>query len=621
MSDNSNSNPESTRSAAEIRQDITDYVLKHADEMPDVPGVKKFVDEHGRLTQNIAEAEERLQRLATAKDEYEPLEQRVTSCSRSLKNAEVELAKLHLPLGTAAFQAFLADDLEDHPFFADRLATHKRVQHLQQERDGLAPSADAGMAQKAKAKAQQLAVTGKIKIEEMKFGGQETEIGRKVVEEKLDESVRCNSTADILDHITKSRNRVSSNTSELQQADAARDTAKKRLCETVPLNHIEHSKSFNPEMKSCKTTVRQSKVSLSVVADSLVRGLSTCESIELPKVLAVKVDAFATAKGNARSLDLQDKSRVAQRVASRLGSSAIRWWSGLSTKGKAITVAVCGVLVVALGAMVTPDRDATTESEMSAGPPIGVDSDAAEANAESTLSAAMKKYPNGYFEKGPNGEEIKVGGDGLGSDWYFHYYLDGDGNKVSHGKGQVGANIPGQGQRGIQNYLKDNGELVVRVTSYVDGKIFAVFTLVKGDSYQKDEYRPLSVGSILHFRSLWKLTKTEKGESHEMLTDPERVKDMPPLSINRGWPIEDDFVYLDMDDILELLGPPNSSYDHVDPESSQSAFVWKQPDGAFTVVIGVRHISGLHRSLVRVNMPRNVAAMIVEDSTGNTLRE
>ena len=124
MSDNSSS-PESTRSAAAIRQDIADYVLSHADEMSEVPSVKQFVKEHGRLTTEIIEAEDRLQRLAKAKDEYGPLEQRVSTCRKALKDAEAELAKSHRPLGTAAFKAFIAGDIEDHPVFADRLAAHK----------------------------------------------------------------------------------------------------------------------------------------------------------------------------------------------------------------------------------------------------------------------------------------------------------------------------------------------------------------------------------------------------------------------------------------------------------------------------------------------------------------
>jgi hypothetical protein len=133
------SSPDTTRSASEIRQDIADYVLKQTDELSDVPSVKEFVDDHGRLTKEIAEAKERQERLAKAKEEYQPLEQRVGPCRRSLKDAETKLAKRYAPLGEAAFKALLADDIDEQPLFADRLAAHKRVQVLQAECDALLP--------------------------------------------------------------------------------------------------------------------------------------------------------------------------------------------------------------------------------------------------------------------------------------------------------------------------------------------------------------------------------------------------------------------------------------------------------------------------------------------------
>jgi chromosome segregation ATPase len=274
-----------TRSAAAIRQDIAEYVLNHADEMSEVPGVKAFVEEHGRLTKEIAEAKGRLGRLSKAKEEYEPLEQSVKSCRKTLKDAEAELAKLHRPSGKAVFQAFLAGDLEDQPLFADRLAAHKRIQELQQEHGDLTPASDAGMVQKAKAKAQQLAIAGKIKLEEMKCSGLETEIGRQVVEGELGKSVRCDSTSDQTDEIAEHRESLATCSSERREADAAREKAAKQLCKTIPLQHIENSQTFDSEMKSCKKAVRESESSLSNSTRSLTDALQDSGKAKLPDVL------------------------------------------------------------------------------------------------------------------------------------------------------------------------------------------------------------------------------------------------------------------------------------------------------------------------------------------------
>jgi hypothetical protein len=299
MSDNS-SNTENTRSAAEIRQDITDYVLKHVDEMSDVPGVKEFVEEHGRLTTEITEAEDRLQRLEKAKTEYEPLENRVTTCRKALKDGEAELAEMHRPLGTAAFQSFLDGDIEDQPLFADRLAAHKKIQELQRERDDLAPSADAGMAQKAKAKAQQLAVTGKIKYEEMKFGGLEAEIGRKAVEDKLDESVRCDSTNEHLGKIAELRKGIANSTDMVNDSEAAQEEAAKKLCKSVPMERIEGTDSLDTEITKCSKHVRASEASSDNSNRVLIAALHDVEQSTLQDPLIDLVQNFSKQNVNEK---------------------------------------------------------------------------------------------------------------------------------------------------------------------------------------------------------------------------------------------------------------------------------------------------------------------------------
>jgi WD40 repeat protein len=344
-------NPESTRSAAAIRQDIAEYVLSHEDEMSEVPGVKEFVQEHGRLTNEIAEGEERAERLAKAKEEYEPLEQRVSSCRNALKDAEAELAKLHRPLGTAAFEAFIAGDLEDQPAFADRLIAHKRVQELQQEHDDLAPAADAGLTQKAKAKAQQLAVTGKIKLEEMKCSGLETEIGRQVVNGELDDSVRCDSTSEHLRKIAERRESLSGCSSELQEADAAREKTARQLCEAVPLQHIENSKTFDTEMKKCKKTIRESELARSNSARSLADDLKELKASVLPEALNSQLQ-LSEASQHDISERIQDAGNQIRGQGHLVVSLAKRCWRGLGKRG----LIALGVAVSVLCAVVLLNR-------------------------------------------------------------------------------------------------------------------------------------------------------------------------------------------------------------------------------------------------------------------------
>lgn len=348
------SEPSDQRSATVIRQDIADYILKHGNELSDVSAVKEFTEQHGRLSKEIVSAKKRGKRLAKAKEKFEPFEKRVLDCRDALKNAEAELAKLYRPLGQVAFQAFINGSLKEQEVFSERLAVHKRIEELKQERDGLSPGPDAGMIQKTKAKAQQLAIAAKIKIEETKVGKQETVIGRKIVKDKLDESVRCDSTTELLGKIAEQREFLSVCSSELREADAAREKAANQLCEAVPLQHIESSRTFDAEMKACKKIVRESESSLAKATRSLIDSLVGIEQSKLPNSLTAKLDELKTAKDDASEHfkeageEFQEATEGIRSGAAGLAGSAKRWWGGLSKRGKTIVVvASCFVLLLA----------------------------------------------------------------------------------------------------------------------------------------------------------------------------------------------------------------------------------------------------------------------------------
>jgi hypothetical protein len=73
-------------------------------------------------------------------------------------------------------------DVGNQQCFADRIALHGRIEALQKEHEQFAPPSNASILQRTKAKAQQLVVAGKIKIEELKIGGHETQIGKSLLD-------------------------------------------------------------------------------------------------------------------------------------------------------------------------------------------------------------------------------------------------------------------------------------------------------------------------------------------------------------------------------------------------------------------------------------------------------
>jgi formylglycine-generating enzyme required for sulfatase activity len=335
----------STRSVPDTRREIANFVVEHADELSDVPGVKEYVEVHDRLTKQIAEAKDRQKRLVTAKREYEPLEQRVDKCRRALKDGEAELARLHRPLGEAAFKALLAGDINEQPIFADRLAVHKRVQVLQQECDGLSPGSDAGFVQQTKATAQQLAIKGKIKLEELKFGGLHTKIGREIVEGELDESIRCSTTAQILSQIKEQRDRIAKKSAKLKEATTALTASGKRLSAAVGLASIGSSRDLAAAEKLCVKNVKQHESNLEVAIRGLVDALQQVDANVLPTPLATLLSRLV----NARDLHFVGRAEGFRRKGVETAASAKKYWSGLDTRTRSV-VSVVAILaaVVAL---------------------------------------------------------------------------------------------------------------------------------------------------------------------------------------------------------------------------------------------------------------------------------
>ena len=343
MSDDPPSDSESTRSASETRQDIADFVIEHTDELSDAPGVKEFVEEHGRLTKAIAEARERQKRLAKAKQEYEPLEQRVDKCRRALSDAETGITKLHRPLGETAFNAFLASDINGQSIFADRLAIHKRVQELQQECDGLTPDSDAGLAQQAKAKAQRMAIKGKIKLEQLKFSGLHTKIGRKIVEGELDESILCKTTVQLLSQIENQRDGIASFSAEFKEATKVLTECGKKLAETIGLDKGCSSKNLDAATKLCAKNARQHESELETATRGLADALQEVDASALPNPLVPLLGILA----NAREHDFAGRAEEYRRKGMVVVALAKQYWNGLDNRMRiAVSIGIGGIVLL-----------------------------------------------------------------------------------------------------------------------------------------------------------------------------------------------------------------------------------------------------------------------------------
>jgi hypothetical protein len=164
-----------------LRQSIVQHVLNQSSGLPAIEPITTFRKGHADQQERLTQLRSRLQELDRAKAEYEALDNTCQQKAKELAAAEANFKQYARPLGKAAFEGVVLGQVQNQKIFNERFALQGRIGELQAEHDRLSPSSDAGMLQKTKAKAQQLVVVGKIKLEETKIGKLEEQIGKQLI--------------------------------------------------------------------------------------------------------------------------------------------------------------------------------------------------------------------------------------------------------------------------------------------------------------------------------------------------------------------------------------------------------------------------------------------------------
>lgn len=241
----------------QLREAIVRYVLREDSSLPDVPAIRDFLTAHRDLVAQRKKAQELLQQVIAAIFAHSPLERALEQKKKELATTEVELGKMAQALGHAAFNALLADKIGQLPVFAERLALHRKIADLEAEKLALTPPESAGMVQKAKAKAQQMVSFGRIKLVARSEGSLETAIGKNLLHNNQEETVRCDQTNGILDAICKHRSNIASCRSRVSEAQAAVENKRAELCQSLGLAKIEGATTLDAELRTCQSAINQ----------------------------------------------------------------------------------------------------------------------------------------------------------------------------------------------------------------------------------------------------------------------------------------------------------------------------------------------------------------------------
>jgi len=345
-----------------IRQTVLDPKAK----LPEEGSAQQLRSEHVQLTEQAETAKQQAERLTEAKLQVEPLVQECQGLEKELATARESLNEFYQPLGVAAFAGQLAGQIKDVSALADRLVVHEKVTQLQQEREALTPSADAKMLEKTKAKAQQLAAAGKIKIEQTKIGKLDKQIGQQLLGEQQEETVRCDETSAILDQISERRAEISEKEGKVAESTASFASSRDEVTKKLALSPFETVAELDIQIKENNTLTASAQKQLALLERELPDRLVADEELRSSdSELGQQVQELA---------EIQSQLKTAGPSLAGLGQLATKIkdaWSGLSTRGKAITVGVIALIAVS-ATMMTEPGESTGEAGVSLVNSIGM---------------------------------------------------------------------------------------------------------------------------------------------------------------------------------------------------------------------------------------------------------
>ena len=258
----------------QLRREIVQAVLGND---PDVtsPLVAEIRGQRSQVQNQIAKRQDRVHQIIAAKAQYVPLEKADTEALKHLTAAESQFAGLTRPLGHAVFQAWLTGETANQAALADRIALHERIKGMQKEYQELATRDGATFVQKTKAKAQQLLIAGKIKVEELKIGSHETQVGKSLLESAAEQTTACLTTATILDQVCQQRATIANLRSAADAAKATLDAKKQELCGSLGFSSINGVGTFDAEIRACEGQLGQWQKELAALESGIPDRLAT----------------------------------------------------------------------------------------------------------------------------------------------------------------------------------------------------------------------------------------------------------------------------------------------------------------------------------------------------------
>jgi hypothetical protein len=322
-----------------LSNEIADILLGPDSPVRGNPEFDESIAEHDRLTKRQAELRSLDTKLVEVLPGLEQAEVRLTEAAKQLAAEKKKLAGFAGELGKAAFAGLRAGELPDHPLFADRKELQSRVESLQRQKAELVAGENAGMMEKAKVQAQQLKLTGQIKIEELKVGSLDRALGTALLTSKEKLSVQCGQSEEVLKAIADQRKQVAAAREQVKQAEVTLAGQKSATAETLERSTVNNADSLKSELKEVRKEHRQNEKAITSIRSSIVTTALEIESLRGDTALGEKLKQLWSLNFDLESSKTQVMKLVDESVSK---------FKGLPPKFKYSVYGVAGVMVLLL---------------------------------------------------------------------------------------------------------------------------------------------------------------------------------------------------------------------------------------------------------------------------------
>ena len=190
---------------AELEASLIEALLAEDSPAKSVTPIDRIWEKQHQLNDRMETTQSILDRLETVLPEVEDRQTEHSTASKQLKRANADIELLEKELGQTAMQGVLAGNIARNELFEERIALHQRLVALESEKSEIGESTNADWKDQLKSKSQYVKVTAQIKVETLKVGGLDTTIGRTLLTDGIEETVRCSETSAVLDRVSIKR--------------------------------------------------------------------------------------------------------------------------------------------------------------------------------------------------------------------------------------------------------------------------------------------------------------------------------------------------------------------------------------------------------------------------------